>query len=163
MMTFCLFVSLKSDILSILAHFPRVYRLHFVSKGRVCRAKCQTLLILYAFFLQVSWRSGDRGVEKGLIKKKGLRWALNGIKKPTPVITTDIVLKTKIHIVQQSCCWLSHTVSSSILTSNLMVSSGSYITISPVVDSMLFIPLSLSSTKFWWCKGSKNLINHQIF
>lgn len=100
-MTFCLFVSLKSDILSILAHYPRVYRLHFVSKGRVSRAKCQTLLILYAFFLQVSWRSGDRGVEKGSVispsvnlrqnANKGQNRVAEGTQVPDPFAPRDEV------------------------------------------------------------------------
>lgn len=52
MITFCLFVLVKNDILSILARFLRVYRLHFVLKALVSRAKCQTRFILYAIFLQ---------------------------------------------------------------------------------------------------------------
>ena len=60
------------------------------------------------------------------------------------------------------CCWVSQTVSSSILTSSLMVSSGWYITISPVFDSMLFIPSFLSSTIIWWCKGRAFILNHQM-
>ena len=39
------------------------------------------------------------------------------------------------------CAWLSQTVSPSILTSSLMVSSGWYITISPLFGSMFVIPL----------------------
>ena len=45
MITFCLFVLVKNDILSILARFLRVYRLHFVLKALVSRAKCQTRFI----------------------------------------------------------------------------------------------------------------------
>jgi hypothetical protein len=52
MITFCLFVLVKNDILSILARFLRVYRLHFALKALVSRAKCQTRFILYAIFLQ---------------------------------------------------------------------------------------------------------------
>ena len=51
MITFCLFVLVKNDILSILARFLRVYRLHFALKALVSRAKCQTRLI--TLFLQL--------------------------------------------------------------------------------------------------------------
>ena len=50
MITFCLFVLTKNDILSILARFLQVYRLHFALKALVSRAKCQTRLI--TLFLQ---------------------------------------------------------------------------------------------------------------
>ena len=52
-------------------------------------------------------------------------------------LTLCLVVRNRFAI----CCWVNHTVSSSILTSSLMVSLDWYITISPFSDSMLFIPL----------------------
>jgi len=73
-----------------------------------------------------------------------------------PIVFTSLPKRDAI------CCRLSHTVSFSTRTSSRMVSSGWYITISPLLpDSMLCILSNLEFNTFVGCKITHNQSDHQ--